>query len=40
MLSLYVRIIVVAGSAAVVQSIVGLFSAPHPFEWFLFTTLV
>ena len=40
MLSLYVRIVVVAGAAAVVQSIVGLLSAPHPFEWFLFTTLV
>src|SRR5436190_18310991 len=40
MLSLYVRIVVVAGAAAVGHSIVGLFSAPHPFEWFLFATLV
>jgi putative nucleotidyltransferase with HDIG domain len=40
MLSLYVRLIVVAGTAAVAHAAVGLFSAPHPFEWFLFTTLV
>ena len=40
MLPLYVRIVVVAGAAAVVQSIVGLISAGHPLEWFLFTTLV
>ena len=40
MLSLYVRFVIVAGAAAVVHSSVGLLSAPHPFEWFLFATLV
>src|SRR5688500_12944998 len=40
MLSLYVRFVVVAGAAAVVHALVGLFSAPHPLEWFLFATLV
>jgi putative nucleotidyltransferase with HDIG domain len=40
MLSLYVRFVIVAGAAAVVHSIVGLGSAPHPLEWFLFATLV
>jgi putative nucleotidyltransferase with HDIG domain len=40
MLSLYVRLVVVAGAAAVAHAAVGLLSAPHPFEWFLFTTLV
>jgi putative nucleotidyltransferase with HDIG domain len=40
MLSLYVRLVVLAGAAAVGHSLVGLFSAPHPFEWFLFATLV
>jgi putative nucleotidyltransferase with HDIG domain len=40
MLSLYVRLVTVAGAAAVAHATVGLFSAPHPFEWFLFTTLV
>ncbi len=40
MLSLYVRLVVVAGTAAVAHAAVGLLSAPHPFEWFLFTTLV
>src|SRR5436190_7813838 len=40
MLSLYVRIVVVAGAAAVGHSIVGLLTAPHPFEWMLFATLV
>jgi putative nucleotidyltransferase with HDIG domain len=40
MLSLYVRFVVVAGAAAVVQALISLFSAPHPLEWFLFATLV
>ena len=40
MLSLYVRLVIVAGAAAVAHGAVGLLSAPHPLEWFLFTTLV
>ena len=40
MLTLYVRFVVAAGAAALGHSLVGLLSAPHPFEWILFATLV
>ena len=40
MLSLYVRFVIAAGAAAVVHSLIGLVTAPHPLEWFLFATLV
>jgi putative nucleotidyltransferase with HDIG domain len=40
MLSLYVRFVIAAGAAALIHSLVGLLSAPHPFEWILFATLV
>jgi putative nucleotidyltransferase with HDIG domain len=40
MLSLYVRSVTAAGAAAVVHSLFGLLTAPHPFEWILFATLV
>ncbi len=40
MLSIYVRLVIVAGGAAVLHSVVGLLSAPNPLEWFLFATLV
>jgi len=40
MLSIYVRLVIAAGAAAVSHSLVGLLAAPHPFEWILFATLV
>src|SRR5262245_56914173 len=40
MLSLYVRLVIVAGAAAVAHAAIGLLTAPNPLEWFLFTTLV
>jgi putative nucleotidyltransferase with HDIG domain len=39
-LTLYVRLVVAAGAAAVLHAVAGLPAAPHPFEWFLFATLV
>jgi putative nucleotidyltransferase with HDIG domain len=40
MLSLYVRLVIAAGGAAVLQALVGLGSTPHPLEWLSFATLV
>jgi putative nucleotidyltransferase with HDIG domain len=39
-LTLYVRIVIVAGGAAVLHSLFGLLNAPNPLDWFLFATFV
>jgi putative nucleotidyltransferase with HDIG domain len=38
-LAVYVRLVSVAGAAAVAYSLVGLLHAPHPIEWMVFAVL-
>ena len=38
-LSWYVRLVVAAGAVVLSTSVVGLFYAPHPWQWFLFGVL-